>query len=107
MMLKKKERNKLLAITLAGTAAYFVKSWPLGDTILGTLIGASFGHPVLGGLAGAVVPSRKTGKSWGLGDLLGTPKVTQAMMDRQDAALAAAEADAVATAPNGAVTAGT
>jgi hypothetical protein len=59
--LKKKERSMLMAIALAGGAAYFVRTFPFGDTIIGGMIGAAFGHPIAGAVTGMLVPSMKTG----------------------------------------------
>ena len=59
--LKKRERSMLMAIALAGGAAYFVRTFPFGDTIIGGMIGAAFGHPVAGAVTGMLVPSMKTG----------------------------------------------
>jgi len=59
--LKKKERSLLMAIALAGGAAYFVRTFPFGDTIIGGMIGAAFGHPVAGAVTGMLVPSKKEG----------------------------------------------
>jgi hypothetical protein len=61
MKMKKKERSMLMAIALAGSAAYFVRTFPFGDTIIGGMIGAAFGHPIAGAVAGMLVPSMKTG----------------------------------------------
>lgn len=64
--MKKKERNMLMTIGLAASAAYFIKTFPLGDTIIGGAIGAAFGNPLAGALVGAVVPSRKEGGTFSL-----------------------------------------
>ncbi len=61
MKMKKKERSMLMAIALAGGAAYFVRTFPFGDTIIGGMIGAAFGHPVAGAITGMLVPSMKMG----------------------------------------------
>ena len=50
-----------MAIALAGGAAYFVRTFPFGDTIIGGMIGAAFGHPVAGAVTGMLVPSKKEG----------------------------------------------
>jgi hypothetical protein len=75
MKMKKKERSMLMAIALAGSAAYFVRTFPFGDTIIGGMIGAAFGHPVAGAVTGMLVPSMKTGGFALLPDLdLGLPQ---------------------------------
>ncbi len=56
--LKKKQKNILMTIALAGGTAYFVRTFPLGDSILGGVIGSAFGHPVIGAVTGLLVPSR-------------------------------------------------
>jgi hypothetical protein len=61
MKLKKKERSMLMTIAVAGSAAYFLRTFRFGDTIIGGLIGAGFGHPLAGALTGMLVPSMKTG----------------------------------------------
>ena len=61
MKLKKKERSLLMTIALAGGAAYFVRTFPFGDTIIGGMIGAAFGHPVAGAVTGMLVPSKPEG----------------------------------------------
>ena len=62
-MLKRKQRNMLLAIAAAGTAAYFVNTFPGGDTVIGGLIGAAFGHPWAGAVTGLLVPSATSGRT--------------------------------------------
>jgi hypothetical protein len=70
-MLKRKQTNMLLAIAAAGTAAYFVRTFPGGDTIIGGLIGAAFGHPWAGAVTGLLVPSARSGRTF---DILAPPE---------------------------------
>ena len=64
MALKKKQKNLLMAIAVSGTAAYFVRTFLFGDTIIGALIGGALAGPpgaAAGALTGALVPSKKEG----------------------------------------------
>lgn len=87
----------LMTIAVAGSAAYFLRTFRFGDTIIGGLIGAAFGHPVAGALTGMLVPSMKTGGVEFLPDL--DPSLGL-LSDGS-----APEAAETATAPNGAQTA--
>jgi hypothetical protein len=52
----------LLGIALAGTSAYFLKTWWGGDTIIGALLSTAVGAgPLPGAIAGALVPSADNG----------------------------------------------
>jgi len=59
--MKKKQKQMLTAIALAGSASYFLRTFPGGDTVIGAMIGAAFGHPLAGAVTGLLVPSRREG----------------------------------------------
>jgi hypothetical protein len=60
MAFKVKKETQRLMITVGGaaTASYFINTFPLGDTLIGGLIGSMFGHPWIGAAVGALTPSR-------------------------------------------------
>jgi len=58
--LSKKETRLAVTITGAAAFAFFVRTFPLGDSIVGGLIGSSMGLPWLGLAVGALTPSRRS-----------------------------------------------
>jgi hypothetical protein len=101
MKMKKKERSMLMAIALAGSAAYFIRTFPFGDTIIGGMIGAAFGHPIAGAVTGMLVPTMKTGGIAILADIDPLMGLGGLLPDGQ-----IPEAPDTSTAPNGTKTAG-
>ena len=63
-LLRKKQKRMLLGLALAGTSAYYVKTFWGGDTIIGALLSTAVGAgPIPGAIAGALVPNREGGRT--------------------------------------------